>query len=131
MPWSRPFRPEGAVVTCGCCVFPSNLQAVISDLNEVLKQVRHDLSSNGESLERSEAVVTNLAAELAQKEKDLQLLQESHDTLKEDFETQRFGVQRVYVSFVGHFYARCIFTLTLYVFPATVQRILSKVTLKN
>jgi hypothetical protein len=58
-------------------------ERLLGEKHKSLEQVRHDLSSKAESLERSEAVATNLAAELAQKEKDLQVLQESHDASKD------------------------------------------------
>ena len=41
-------------------------ERLLGEKHESLEQVRHDLSSKGESLERAEAVATNLAAELAQ-----------------------------------------------------------------
>jgi hypothetical protein len=53
----------------------NDFEAVIADLNEVLKQVRQDLSCNLEALERSEASASTKAEELVQQHADLQALQ--------------------------------------------------------
>ena len=111
-------------------------ERLLGEKHESLEQVRHDLSSKGESLERAEAVATNLAAELAQKERDLQVLQESHDASKEEFETQRFVQCKecvcVWCLFCMSLHDRCVCAYShLISTPAIVQRMLSKVTLKN